>query len=94
MVFGVFAARVDSDLEMVKLAHNALIERLSSFENDENVRSEVIRVSSEKSSQSVKRLERYFGEVINRIDPEDMHGLKQFLRDACGMDEEPLIAWD
>jgi chorismate dehydratase len=94
MVFGVFAARVDSDLEMVKSAHKALVERLSSFENDEDVRSEVIRVSSEKSSQSIKRLERYFGEVINRIDPEDMRGLKQFLKDACGMDEEPIMAWD
>jgi chorismate dehydratase len=94
MVFGVFAARADSDLEMVRSAHKALIERLSAFENDEDVRSEVIRVSSEKLSQSVKRLERYFGEVINRIDPDDMRGLKQFLRDACGMEDEPRMAWD
>ena len=49
--------------------------------------------SSEKSSQTVDRLERYFGEVINRMDPEDMNGLKQFLNSACQMQEEITMAW-
>ncbi len=94
MVFGVFAARKDSDIEIVKSAHGALLERLSSFENDAGVRAEVVRISSEKSNQSISRLERYFGEVINRIDPDDMKGLLKFLSDACGMNEAPVMAWN
>tara|TARA_B110000495_G_C22901422_1_gene526048 strand:- start:142 stop:930 length:789 start_codon:yes stop_codon:yes gene_type:complete len=93
MVFGVFAARKDSDILKVKEAFTALSERLKSFESDTIVRDEVIRISSEKSSQSIERLERYFGEVINRIDPEDMMGLRLFLKDACGMSDEPQMAW-
>ena len=93
MVFGVFAARKDSDVTLVKSAHAALMERLVKFENDSMTRSEVIRASSIKSSQSVERLETYFGEVINRIDPEDMSGLKAFLNEACGMIKVPSMAW-
>ena len=78
MVFGVFAARKDSDISSVKAAYTALIQRLIAFETNSVVRKEVIKTSSEKSSQTVDRLERYFGEVINRMDPEDMDGLKQF----------------
>ena len=93
MVFGVFAARKDSDIECVKSAYSALKERLVAFENDSEVRSDVISISSKKSSQSVARLERYFGEVINRIDPEDMNGLKLFLKSACKMQDEIVMAW-
>jgi len=94
MVFGVFAARKDSNLDIVKSAHSALLERLSSFENDMEVRSEVIRISSVKSSQSVDRLERYFGEVINRMDNDDMQSLLSFLNHACGMTNKPEMAWN
>tara|TARA_B100001758_G_C18347870_1_gene578084 strand:+ start:470 stop:1258 length:789 start_codon:yes stop_codon:yes gene_type:complete len=93
MVFGVFAARKDSDISSVKSAYTALIQRLIAFETNSSVRKEVIKTSSEKSSQSVDRLERYFGEVINRMDPEDMTGLKQFLNSACQMKEEIRMAW-
>lgn len=93
MVFGVFAARKDSDLEQVRLAHDALTNRLHHFETDDKVREDVIKVSSQKSSQSTDRLERYFGEVINRMDPDDMSGLKTFLKQACNMDNEPVMAW-
>ena len=93
MVFGVFAARKDSDLNLVKSAYNALLSRLESFEINESVRSEVIRVSSEKSSQSISRLERYFGEVINRMNSSDMEGLKIFLKTACMMDDKIRMAW-
>ena len=93
MVFGVFAARKDSDVELVKSAHAALMERLLKFENDPVTRNEVIKSSSQKSSQTVERLETYFGEVINRIDPEDMGGLQAFLTDACKMNNSPLMAW-
>lgn len=93
MVFGVFAARRDSSIDKIKSAHKALRNQLKKFEEDENHRTEVIQVSSVKSSQPEKRLETYFGEVINRVDPEDMSGLRLFLKSACGMESEPLLAW-
>jgi len=93
MVFGVFAARKDSDIDSVKAAYAALIQRLVAFETNSAVRKEVIQISSKKSSQSVDRLERYFGEVINRMEPEDMTGLKQFLNSACQMQEDITMAW-
>ena len=93
MVFGVFAARRDSGLSQVKEAYDALIERLVDFETDLSVRTEVIKSSCIKSSQNSERLERYFGEVINRIDADDFNGLKAFLKNACGMREEIEMAW-
>ena len=93
MVFGVFAARRDSDMAKVKLAYDALIKRLIMFENDSEVRKEVIRVSSVKSSQDISRLERYFGEVINRIEAEDIVGLESFLTAACSMENQITVAW-
>lgn len=93
MVFGVFAARRDSDMDKVKLAYDALIERLIKFETDPKVRQEVIHVSSVKSSQDASRLERYFGEVINRIEDEDIVGLESFLASACKMEKQITLAW-
>ena len=93
MVFGVFAARRDSDMAKVKLAYDALIERLIKFETDPKVREEVIQVSSVKSSQDAARLERYFGEVINRIEDEDIAGLESFLTSACKMEKQITLAW-
>ena len=93
MVFGVFAARKDSNIESVKTAHAALLERLVDFENSTDVRNDVINISSRKSSQTIERLQRYFGEVINRMDTEDMEGLLQFLKLACNMEEDPVMAW-
>ena len=93
MVFGVFAARRDSDVDLIKSAYDALISRLDDFENVDTVREQVIAASSVKSAQSVERLERYFGEVINRMDAEDMDGLRLFLKTACGMEDDPLMAW-
>jgi chorismate dehydratase len=93
MVFGVFAARRDSDVDLVRTAYDALISRLEAFESDTNVRNDVIIASGVKSSQSSERLERYFGEVINRMDSEDMDGLELFLKNACAMTSEPIMAW-
>ncbi len=93
MVFGVFAARRDSNVDLIRSAYDALITRLEAFEGDSEVRKQVIAVSGEKSAQSPERLERYFGEVINRMDSKDMDGLRIFLKTACGMDEEPNMAW-
>ena len=70
-----------------------MIQRLIDFETNSSVREEVIKTSSQKSSQSIERLERYFGEVINRMDPEDMTGLEQFLNNACQMQDKVKMAW-
>ena len=37
MVFGVFAARKDSDISSVKAAYTALIQRLIAFENNSSL---------------------------------------------------------
>ena len=93
MVFGVFAARKDSPKKDVKIAYEALMERLEAFENDLDVRGEIIVSSMQKTNQSIDRLERYFGEVINRMDSEDMNGLTMFLSSACGLNESVELAW-
>ena len=93
MVFGVFAARKDSDVNSVREAYDALMSRLIEFETSKSTRDEVIKICSRKTQQSVERLERYFGEVINRVDSEDMMGLKNFLNFACNMPEEFTLAW-
>ena len=80
-------------MSKVKLAYDALIERLIQFETDPKVRDEVIQVSSKKSSQDITRLERYFGEVINRIEAEDIVGLESFLSSACSMENRITLAW-
>jgi chorismate dehydratase len=93
MVFGVFATRRDSPISIVKQAHAALLGRLESFESDTKIRREVIEISRKKTSQSIERLERYFGEVINRMDEEDLAGLSTFLTEACGSTDMPQMAW-
>ncbi len=93
MVFGVFAARKDTPLATLKLAHRALLERLDQFENDASVRSEVIESSAEKTGQSHQRIQRYFGEVINRLESDDIEGLEKFLESVCGMTSIPARAW-
>ena len=93
MVFGVFATRRDSPLSIVKQAHAVLLEQLESFENNSAIRQEVINISREKTSQSIERLERYFGEVINRMDAEDLAGLDAFLMEACGSADKLQMAW-
>jgi len=93
MVFGVFAARRDSNIDLVKSAYNALLTNLERFENSKSIRNDVIVACSAKTNQSTSRLERYFGEVINRVDSDDITGLKKFLSRACNVDDELTMAW-
>ena len=93
MVFGVFAARRDTPLATLKLAHRALLERLDDFEKNVSVRSEVIESSAKKTGQSQERIQRYFGEVINRLQSDDLDGLETFLKSVCGMTSIPAHAW-
>ncbi|HIF46568.1 MAG TPA: hypothetical protein EYQ73_07265 [Candidatus Poseidoniales archaeon] len=93
MVFGVFATRRDSNVEDVKGAHRELLLRLINFETDPVIRNEVLELSSIKSNQTIERMDKYFGEVINRMDDEDLQGLSAFLRMGCGLENEAEFAW-
>ena len=93
MVFGVFAARKDTPLEYVKRAHSALIERLELFENDPLIREQVSLNAHQQSDMSIDRMNRYFGEVFNRLDPEHVSGLQEYLALCCGMEEKIEFMW-
>ena len=93
MVFGVFAARKDTPIEDVQAAQQALLARLHHFETDPKERQSVIEWSMSRSDLGYDRLNRYFGEVFNRLDEEHKEGLEQFLVDACGLSEGSMFAW-
>ena len=76
MVFGVFAARKDTPLEIVQEAHRALMSRLDSFERNPLTREKVLLHAHQHSDMSMDRLNRYFGEVFNRLDGEHVDGLR------------------
>ena len=93
MVFGVFAARKDTPLEVVQDAHQALLERLDAFENDPLTREKVLLHAHLHSDMSLERLNRYFGEVFNRLDSEHVHGLREYLLRCCSLDEPVSFLW-
>jgi len=92
MVFGVFAAHRDAPADMLSKAHSLLLAQLDAFENDEVRRSEVVRETAQRSGFSEARIERYFGEVIHRLDADACAGLDRFLSDVCGLDHFTTIA--
>ena len=87
MVFGVFAARRDTDMADIKSAQKVLLDCLDLFESSKECRELVISEGVEKSGLSSERLEKYFGEVFNRLDEIHIEGLNQFLIQACDMPE-------
>jgi chorismate dehydratase len=93
MVFGVFAARRDTPVADIKKAYNSLIEQLEMFENSVVRRNEIIQISSEKSGLTRERLNKYFGEVFNRLDQQHIDGLNLFLTEACGKTEFAEFLW-
>ena len=93
MVFGVFAARRDTPIEDVRAAQEALLERLMQFETQPSQRQAVIEWSMSRSDLDYERLNRYFGEVFNRLDGEHKEGLEQFLVDACGLTDGSTFDW-
>jgi len=46
-----------------------------------------------RSHLDYERLDRYFGEVFNRIDSENLSGLNEFLTKACGLESGAEFAW-
>ena len=85
MVFGVFAARKDTNVSEIKSAQQVLLGCLELFESSKQCRKLVISEGVEKSGLSCERLEKYFGEVFNRLDDIHIDGLNQFLIHACNM---------
>jgi predicted solute-binding protein len=85
MVFGVFAARKDTPILEVKTAQKELLKSLDLFESSEEYRDSVITEAMVKSGLSRPRLEKYFGEVFNRLDKPHIEGLNEFLSKACNV---------
>ena len=84
MVFGVFAARKDTPMSDIERAHRLLLKNLEDFENSINIREMVVHTSAMKSHLTIERLQRYFGEVFNRLDEEHILGLNEFLNTIFG----------
>jgi predicted solute-binding protein len=93
MVFGVFAARIDTPKELIIAAHNALESKLALFESSSEQRDAVINWSISRSELSYERLDRYFGEVFNRLDDDHLAGLNQFLIEACELTAGAQFCW-
>lgn len=92
MVFGVFAARKDSNLSKLNRARNDMVNQYNQFLHDESWRDGVISRTSSKLGFSVSRISEYFlVEVQNKLDDESKEGLEHFLKEVCGMNEE--IEW-
>lgn len=85
MVFGVFAARKDTPINDVIKAQKELLKSLDLFESSMEYRDSVINRAMEKSGLPRSRLEKYFGEVFNRLDKPHIEGLNEFLSKACDM---------
>lgn len=91
MVFGVFVARRDSPREVLLEAHSQMIEQVETFDSDHNWRKEVIHRTSKKMGFPEERVEEYFEtEVRNKMSDDDIQGLMRFLKDGCGMENEPV----
>ena len=91
MVFAVYAARIDAPAGPLKEAHKLLLEQLSAFEQSSEVRSEFIEATSNRSGYSPSRIDKYFDEVINRLDSEGQKGLDYFLTQVCGLEDYQLL---
>ena len=93
MVFGVFAARKDTPVKAVREAHQALLMRLDDFENNPLTREKVLLHAHLHSDMSMERLNRYFGEVFNRLDGEHVAGLSEYLERCCDVNEPISFLW-
>lgn len=94
MVFGVFVARKDTPLDAVQSAHQTLLHGLKEFETSTQKRHDVIQWAMEKSDLSFERLDQYFGEVFNRLDPVHIEGLSVYLQHVFGINKPVEFAWD
>ncbi len=91
MVFAVYAARIDAPAGPLKDAHKLLLEQLNAFEQSSDVRSKIIEATSNRSGFSLKRIDKYFDEVINRLDADGQKGLDYFLTEVCELQDYQLL---
>ena len=90
MVFGVFAARKDSDDHSISKARELMLSNYNNFLEQEEVRKIVISDASKKVSLSVERVAEYYAnEVSNLLSPESIRGLSVFLEEVCGIESNP-----
>tara|TARA_B100000029_G_scaffold120174_1_gene113585 strand:- start:7431 stop:8225 length:795 start_codon:yes stop_codon:yes gene_type:complete len=91
MVFGVFACRRDAPIGLIKSIRRALIANYDAFNSDTDVHKLVVQNASEITGISQSRVERYFSEEVqNLLDEESHQGLDIFLKQVCGMEEDPV----
>jgi len=87
MVFAVFAAPRDAPVHMIAKAHDELMQALQRF-SDIEARERIIGESSRRSSFSTERIDRYFDEVLYRLDSEAALGLTTFMSEVLGIEED------
>ena len=91
MVFGVFAARKDSDGHSIIRARELMLRNYNIFLEQEEVRNIVISDASKKVCLSVERVGEYYdNEVSNLLGPESIKGLSVFLEEVCEVESDPL----
>jgi hypothetical protein len=78
---------------MILAAQNALESKLKLFESSDEHRNAVINWSISRSDLSYERLDKYFGEVFNRLDDDHLSGLNQFLIEACNLPDGAQFCW-
>ena len=87
MVFGVFAARNDTDISHLKLAHRDMLTQLDRFDTDIVWRASVIENASKDTGISETRLDNYYStEVWNRLDSDAEAGLDFYLEKVCNVE--------
>ena len=90
MVFGVFAARKDSNGYSISMARDLMLSNYNIFLEQEEVRNIVVSEASKKVSLSVERVGEYFdNEVSNLLSPESIKGLRFFLEEVCEAESNP-----
>ena len=90
MVFGVFAARKDSNDHSISRARELMLSNYNIFLEQEEVRNIVISDASKKVSLSIERVSEYYAnEVSNLLSPESIKGLRVFLKEVCAIDSNP-----
>ncbi|MDP7355708.1 MAG: menaquinone biosynthesis protein [Candidatus Thalassarchaeaceae archaeon] len=90
MVFGVFAARKDSEVHSISRARELMLGNYNIFLEEEEVRNAVILDASKKVSLSAERVGEYYAnEVSNLLSPESIKGLRVFLKEVCAIDSNP-----
>lgn len=91
MVFGVFAARKDTDKDILSKALEELTNLGLKFNDNKQHRSDVVQAISTRSGFSSDQILSYFDEVINILDDSYIAGLERFLTDVCGIENK--IQW-